>query len=280
MFRFCWDFWFKQKSQDSIQRETMVGFCCKRVNLYLFFFFNQLFFILGALMVGIGSWILVDQKAFIPILQNSSPTFKTGVYVFIGAGAITMVLGFLGCLGAFFGIRFTLGLYFACLLLILSAQITAGLMIYFQQSSLRARIPEVVIDLLQTYDSSDDTNQVLEAAWDFVQTMFACCGWNGPEDWQLNKILWAGKMRFYPCSCSNHTENASIGTGFCALEPYLDTTNVTDWPVKKQGCRMMVLTWLQGNFNVFLGVCTGLAITELLGIGLSIHLFKTKICLH
>ncbi|XP_032066332.1 CD82 antigen-like [Thamnophis elegans] len=258
----------------------MVGYCSKSVTLHLFFFFNHLFFILGALMVGIGTWILVDQKAFIPILQNSSPTFKTGIYVFIGAGAITMVLGYLGCLGAFFGIRCTLGLYIACLLLILSAQMTAGLMICFQQSSLKARIPEVVIDLLQTYDSSNDTNQALAAAWDFVQIKFACCGWTGPEDWQLNKILWAGKMRYYPCSCSNHTEDAYMGTGFCALEPYSDTTNVTDWPVKKQGCRMAVLSWLQRNFNLFLGVCTGVAITELLGIGLSIHLFKNKTCLY
>ncbi|XP_058028350.1 CD82 antigen-like [Ahaetulla prasina] len=255
-----------------------VGYCCKKVTLYLFFFFNHLFFILGALMVGIGTWILVDQKSFIPILQNSAPSFQVGLYVFIGVGAITMVLGFLGCLGALCGIRCALGIYLTCLVLILSAQVTAGLMIYFQQSSLKARMPEVVIDLFQTYNPSDDTNQVLESAWDFVQSEFSCCGWTGPEDWQLNKILWSSKMRFYPCSCSNQTEDAPLGTGFCALEPDSNASTVADWPVKKQGCRMAVQNWLQENFNVFLGVCIGVAITELLGIGLSICLCKGKTC--
>lgn len=255
-----------------------VGYCCKKVTLYLFFFFNHLFFILGALMVGIGTWILVDQKPFIPILQNSVPSFQAGLYVFIGVGAITMVLGFLGCLGALCGIQCALGIYLTCLVFILSAQVTAGLTIYFQQNSLKARMPEVVIDLFQTYNPSDDTNQVLESAWDFVQFKFSCCGWTGPEDWQLNKILWTNKMRFYPCSCSNQTEDTSIGIGFCALETHSNASTMADWPVKKQGCRMAVQNWLQENFNVFLGVCIGVAITELLGIGLSICLCKGKPC--
>ncbi|XP_025032247.1 CD82 antigen-like [Python bivittatus] len=230
-----------------------MGFCCVKVTMYLFFFFNHLFFILGALMVGFGTWILVDRKSFMPILQNSVPTFQAGVCVFIGVGAITMVLGLLGCLGALCGIQCVLGL-------------------------LKARMPQAVADLFQTYDPSDEVNQTLETAWDFVQSQLSCCGWTGPENWQLNKILWNRKLAFYPCSCSNETADALIGTGFCILDTDSNTTTVADWPVKKQGCQTVVENWLQDNFDIFLGVCIGVAITELLGIGLSICLCKGKIC--
>ncbi|XP_063152397.1 CD82 antigen-like [Candoia aspera] len=255
-----------------------MGYCCVKVTMDLFFFFNHLFFILGALMVGFGTWILVDQRSFMPLLQNSAPSFQVGVYVFIGVGAVTMVLGFLGCVGAFCGIQCVLGLYVAGLLLILSAQIAAGLLIYFQQSSLKARMPQVVVDLFQTYDPSDEVNHTLEIAWDFVQSQLSCCGWTGPEDWQFNKILWNRKLAFYPCSCSNETVDTLIGTGFCVLDTDANTTTVADWPVKKQGCRTVVQSWLQENFDIFLGVCIGVAFTELLGIGLSACLCKGKRC--
>lgn len=39
-----------------------------------------------------------------------SPSLKTGAYILIGVGALTMLMGFLGCLGAVNEIRCLLGL--------------------------------------------------------------------------------------------------------------------------------------------------------------------------
>lgn len=92
-----------------------------------------------------------------------------GAYVFIGVGAVTMLMGFLGCLGAVNEVRCLLGLvstpaarcwpvgwgaggegggpadrplcpqYFAFLLLLLIAQVAAGTLFYFNVGQVSAR---------------------------------------------------------------------------------------------------------------------------------------------
>uniref|UniRef100_A0ACB8G433 Uncharacterized protein n=1 Tax=Sphaerodactylus townsendi TaxID=933632 RepID=A0ACB8G433_9SAUR len=94
--------------------------------------------ILGAVILGFGIWIMVDKNSFIYVLQTSSSSLKTGAYILIGVGAVTMLMGFLGCLGAVNEIRCLLGLYFTCLFLILIGQIAAGLFIYFHQNAWRS----------------------------------------------------------------------------------------------------------------------------------------------
>lgn len=50
---------------------------------------------------------------FFPVLtftETSSPSLKNGAYVLIGVGALTMLMGFLGCLGAVNEIRCLLAL--------------------------------------------------------------------------------------------------------------------------------------------------------------------------
>lgn len=43
-------------------------------------------------------------------LETSSSSLQAGAYVFIGVGAVTMVMGFLGCIGAVNEVRCLLGL--------------------------------------------------------------------------------------------------------------------------------------------------------------------------
>uniref|UniRef100_A0A8C7E087 Tetraspanin n=1 Tax=Naja naja TaxID=35670 RepID=A0A8C7E087_NAJNA len=247
---------------------------CLKVTKYFLFLFNLLFFILGAVILGFGIWILVDKTSFISVLQTSSSTSKVGAYILTGVGALTMLMGFLGCVGAVNEIRCLLGLYFTCLLLILIAQIAAGLLIYFQRNALEAEMSGIVSELIQNYDPSDDHNGTLENAWDYVQLQLHCCGWTGPETWKNNTVLQEKNQTFYPCSCSNGSFNSLDEVGFCSLGIISNSTTVDDWPVKKQGCMKGVQNWLQDNLGIILGVCTGVAVIELLGMVLSICLCK------
>uniref|UniRef100_A0A8C3L4H6 CD82 antigen n=1 Tax=Chrysolophus pictus TaxID=9089 RepID=A0A8C3L4H6_CHRPC len=110
-----------------------MGSGCLKVTKYFLFLFNLLFLILGAVILGFGIWILADKTSFISVLQTSSPSVRTGAYILVGVGSLTMLMGFLGCLGAVNEIRCLLGLYFTCLMVILITQVAAGLVIYFQQ---------------------------------------------------------------------------------------------------------------------------------------------------
>ncbi|NXV78396.1 CD82 protein, partial [Atlantisia rogersi] len=142
---------------------------CKLISqLYMFFFL--LFQILGAVILGFGIWILADKTSFIAVLQMSSPSLKTGAYILIGVGALTMLMGFLGCLGAVNEIRCLLGLYFTCLMIILITQVAAGLVIYFQKEMLKEELSRIVVNLIQNYDPSNVSERNLQDTWDYVQT--------------------------------------------------------------------------------------------------------------
>lgn len=51
----------------------------------------------------------IERPSFHP-LETSSSSLNTGAYVFIGVGAVTMLMGFLGCIGAVNEVRCLLGL--------------------------------------------------------------------------------------------------------------------------------------------------------------------------
>ncbi|NXP67908.1 CD82 protein, partial [Chloropsis cyanopogon] len=234
-----------------------------------------LFQILGAVILGFGIWILADKTSFIAVLQMSSPSLKAGAYILIGVGALTMLMGFLGCLGAVNEIRCLLGLYFTCLMIILLAQIAAALVIYFQKETLKVELSNIVVDLIEKYDPSNEDKRNLQDAWDYVQIQIACCGWTGVKEWENNEILRNKSNTEYPCSCSNRSKDLVEGRGFCNLEdPLNGTATSADWPVREQGCMDGVEQWLKDNLGIILGVCTGVAVVELLGMILSISLCK------
>lgn len=52
----------------------------------------------------------LDRAPFFPSPETSSSSLSVGAYVFIGVGAVTMVMGFLGCVGAVNEVRCLLGL--------------------------------------------------------------------------------------------------------------------------------------------------------------------------
>ncbi|XP_035184034.1 CD82 antigen [Oxyura jamaicensis] len=249
-----------------------MGSGCLKVTKYFLFLFNLLFLILGAVILGFGIWILADKTSFIAVLQTSSPSLKSGAYILIGVGALTMLMGFLGCLGAVNEIRCLLALYFTCLMVILITQVAAGLVIYFQKEMLKDELSKIVEQLIVDYDPSNGDKN-LQDAWDYVQNQISCCGWNGAKDWENNKILKNESMLLYPCSCSAEDAKPE-NTGFCNLDGQLNSTAPYVWPVHEQGCMDGVQKWLKDNLGIILGVCTGVAVIELLGMILSISLCK------
>ncbi|XP_006157818.1 CD82 antigen isoform X1 [Tupaia chinensis] len=254
-----------------------MGSACVKVTKYFLFLFNLLFFILGAVILGFGVWILADKSSFISVLQASSSSLNTGAYVFLGVGVVTMLMGFLGCVGAVNEVRCLLGLYFAFLLVILIAQVAAGVLFYFNMGKLKQEMGSIVSELIQNYNGSREDS--LQEAWDYVQAQVKCCGWTTFYNWANNTELMSRTNVTYPCSCERSGEedvNFSVKKGFCQA-PHNRTqsgNDPEDWPVYQEGCMEKVQAWLQENLGVILGVCVGVAVIELLGMLLSLCLCR------
>ncbi|XP_025211851.1 CD82 antigen isoform X1 [Theropithecus gelada] len=254
-----------------------MGSACIKVTKYFLFLFNLIFFILGAVILGFGVWILADKSSFISVLQTSSSSLRMGAYVFIGVGAVTMLMGFLGCIGAVNEVRCLLGLYFAFLLLILIAQVTAGALFYFNMGKLKQEMGGIVMELIRDYNSSREDS--LQDTWDYVQAQVKCCGWASFYNWTDNTELMNRSEVTYPCSCEHKGEednSLSMRKGFCetAGNKTQRGNNLEDWPVYQEGCMEKVQAWLQENLGIILGVGVGVAVIELLGMVLSICLCR------
>ncbi|XP_039512538.1 CD82 molecule a [Pimephales promelas] len=244
-----------------------MGKGCIAATKYFLFFFNLIFFIFGATIMGFGLWIILDNQSLIAVLQESSMVLKVVSYILIGVGSFSMILGFLGCLGAIYEIRCLLGLYFTCLLLILLGQVAAAVLIYFQRDSLRNETGGIVSQVIENYTGQ---NKTAEQAWDYLQRTMQCCGWLGSEDWDVNHMIKNSSENLYSCSCHNDSLQPFNVTdsGFC-----LDASNKL--PIYKTGCMEKVGSWLFTNYGIILGICLGVAVIELLGMILSMGLCKT-----
>uniref|UniRef100_UPI00398F62AB CD82 antigen-like isoform X1 n=1 Tax=Pristiophorus japonicus TaxID=55135 RepID=UPI00398F62AB len=242
-----------------------MGKGCIKATKYFLFLFNLLFFILGAVILGFGLWILLDKTSFIAVLQSSSSALKIGSYILLGVGSVTMLMGFLGCLGAVNEVKCLLGLYFICLLLILIAQITAGVLIYIQRDGLKSEIAEIIHQMIINYNPQENTGKSFGTTWDYIQRKLECCGWTGPWNWTENVIIRNSSVTLTPCSCHKRLANDSVPeTGFCE----------GDDNVHGAGCISSVEEWLQSNVGIIFGVCIGVAVIELLGMILSMCLCK------
>nr|KAF6464443.1 CD82 molecule [Rousettus aegyptiacus] len=229
-----------------------MGSACIRVTKYLLFLFNLLFFILGAMILGFGVWILADKNSYIFVLQTSSNSLNVGAYVFIGVGAVTMLMGFLGCIGAVNEVRCLLGL-------------------------VKQEIGSIMTKLIQNY--KDGQEDKLQEAWDYVQAQGKCCGWVSFYNWTENAELMNRTTVTYPCSCEDKPDNDTllVQKGFCEAYSVNKTqsgNSPEDWPVYQEGCMKKVQVWLQENLGIILGLCVIVAVVELLGMLLSICLCR------
>ncbi|XP_077623583.1 CD82 antigen [Crocuta crocuta] len=241
-----------------------MGSACIKVTKYFLFLFNLLFFILGAVILGFGVWILADRSSFISVLQTSSSSLKVGASVFIGVGAVTMFMGFLGCIGAIKEVRCLLGLYFVFLLLILIVQVVAGVVFYFNMGKLKEEMGNIVTKLIEDY--KDGQEDRLQDAWDYVQAQVRCCGWASFYNWTANAELMNRTRVTYPCSCEDEEDRGDlVKKGFCEAPGGNSTdggNNPELWPVYREGCMEKVQVWLQENMGIILGVCVGVAVIE------------------
>ncbi|XP_062840282.1 leukocyte antigen CD37 isoform X2 [Anolis carolinensis] len=247
---------------------------CLSVIKYFLFIFNLFFFMLGSLLFSFGLWILFDRNNFASVLGSSYYALKVWSYIFCGVGILTMLMGFLGCLGSLKEIKCMLGFYFAFLLLLFIAQITIGILIYVQQNSLKKTVGEYVNGIIETYGAKSSYSDH-EESWDFVQKQFQCCGWTSYSDWRKNPRV-HNSSDLFPCSCYNASQSSPLEINQTAnVEPEGFCKTLGEWPVYKEGCMRSVEVWVTNNIITVVGICLGIALLELCLMTLSMFLCRT-----
>ncbi|XP_060759139.1 CD9 molecule b [Neoarius graeffei] len=144
---------------------------------YLMFGFNFLFWLAGTGVLAVGLWLRFDKTTEHLFGEGSPSTFLTGVYILIVAGALMMVVGFLGCCGAIRESQCMLGLFFIFLLIIFAAEVAAGI---WGLSNKDKIVDEVKSFYSQTVDNYKSTKQpALKETLTAIQHSLQCCGLTG-----------------------------------------------------------------------------------------------------
>ncbi|XP_065121824.1 CD9 molecule b isoform X1 [Paramisgurnus dabryanus] len=145
---------------------------------YILFIFNFIFWLAGTGVLAIGLWLRFDERTKGLFSSEDSPSvFFTGVYILIVAGAVMMVVGFLGCCGAIRESSCMLGLFFVFLLIIFAAEVAAGIWGLSNQDKI---VNEVQQFYTQTFNNYKDTKQeALRETLRLIQYGLKCCGPSG-----------------------------------------------------------------------------------------------------
>ncbi|KAK7089141.1 hypothetical protein V1264_024986, partial [Littorina saxatilis] len=169
---------------------TQVSLCTQQLMHALFF---QL---LGCGVLSLGVWLQINRSPHISILPTHA--FLSASALCITAGAIILLVGFLGCCGAFYENQCMLIGYFIMVLLIFTLEITAGALGFLHKDELRSVIEkDLLTSIQQDYKTvshpSGPSNQRSpsrsrdpEEWWlvmDSLQVELQCCGVNNYSDW-------------------------------------------------------------------------------------------------
>ncbi|XP_056906944.1 tetraspanin-9 isoform X3 [Takifugu flavidus] len=195
--------------------------CCLK---YMMFTFNLIFWLCGCGLLGVGIWLSVSQGSF-ATFSPSLPALSAANMV-IGIGAIVMVTGFLGCLGAIKENKCLLLSFFIVLLIILLAEVILLILVFVYSDKVRDNAKQDLKDGLALYNS--ETNLGLRNAWNIIQAEWKCCGVIASTDWYE-----ALKEQVVPDRCcQEHYQNCG--------------RNITNmfW---NRGCFEKVEEWLDDN---------------------------------
>uniref|UniRef100_A0A087YNT5 Tetraspanin n=1 Tax=Poecilia formosa TaxID=48698 RepID=A0A087YNT5_POEFO len=220
--------------------------CCVK---YLMFVFNLIFWLGGCGLFGVGIWLSFTQAEF-SSLPLSFPSLSAANLLLV-AGGITMVTGFLGCLGALKEQRCLLCTFFVILLILVLTEITVVLVLYYLHDQVESHAKGDLKNGMKKYNSE----QELKKSWDNVQKMFKCCGVNNSTDWHevLNGTL--------PSSCCPGADRDQC-IGWSEVGLWLSS-----------GCFAKAKNWLSGNIRPVLvfGVCIG--VVQILALVFSMQMY-------
>ncbi|XP_024282311.1 tetraspanin-2a [Oncorhynchus tshawytscha] len=145
---------------------------------YLLFVFNFIFWLCGSLVLAVGLWLMFDPKTDQLLNEEGAPeTFFIAVYILIGAGGVMMLVGFFGCCGAVKESQCLLASFFACLLVIFGAEVSAGVFGFMSKD-------KIIEDVQQFYsesisENSENSNGTTVA--EMYHNVLNCCGVSMPS---------------------------------------------------------------------------------------------------
>lgn len=258
---------------------------CAKCSRYLLIVFNFLFWVCGGGLLGIGLWLRFDEgidkilkdTIQLDLVELPHNIVYTAAYILIAAGAFIFVTGFCGCCGAIRESFCMLGVYIACLIIVILAELAAGVYLAVQRADLEDMFHKHLLSEIRNFTTLDDKNLT---TMDYVQRQFQCCGSKNYSEYEESIHYIAlqsvqSEKWIVPQSCCKAAKNTDTPNPAdilkCQTEAEMQTANPAQ--LNTDGCHTVIMEWLIGNSAVLIGVAGGIACFGILGI-----IFASVLC--
>ncbi|XP_066276224.1 tetraspanin-8-like [Branchiostoma lanceolatum] len=230
----------------------MADGCCASCSKILLFIFNTLFWLMGAGLLTVGIWSLLD-----PGLKNLTLldlSYLNAVsYMCIAAGGVIMVVGFLGCCGAITENKCMLVTFAICQFLIFGLMLSAGIVGLVYRDRVSKELTSVVNDIVDSTTKIDQKPEYFRDATVALQETFKCCGYDSYNNWQTPSSVSS-------CDCSRETDK----------DEYCNSSN----PRYYRSCQSLFADYLSWGVQLAAIIAMALSVLPLIGLCMTICLIK------
>lgn len=224
------------------------GYTCVRRTLCCY---NLLFWVLGCGVTGVGVWLHVAYGGYSTLLPTHRVLSADGLC--LTAGAITFLVAFLGCCGAWFQSRCMLATYFVLVILIFLLEFAAGTLGFIYRRHIRESLEEELkVSIKFKYDPDGDNG--LAELWDHIHTKFECCGVDSYLNWH-HIAAWPDEKRVPKSCCLEEFVNGTA----CA-------TSGNPSLIHQGGCYHKLHLWIMKRLYIVGIVCMSFAFVQLFGL--------------
>lgn len=229
---------------------------------YLLFAFNFVFWVAGIAVMAVGIFTRVSAKEYSALMAEGG--FENAANIMIAAGALVMIIGFVGCCGAIRENKWLLLLYFFLVLLIFILEIAGGIIAYTHKGQV---IDEIEKMLNTTINTKYGTSSTLTKAMDKAQRKLKCCGVDSYKNWE--RSVWAKTHTniTVPVSCCIDSTKSGCNVG-------VNDANAKN-KIYTEGCSEAFQKFVKGHMVKLGGIGVGIAIIQILGMVFALCLFRS-----
>ncbi|CAC5415173.1 TSPAN18 [Mytilus coruscus] len=252
--------------------------CGASIVKIILFVVNFIFFFLGILAVALGITAIVKNSALEVLTQfgdaenyDVTSLLRTGAVVLIVGGVFALIVGFLGCCGAWKMHKLMLQIYAGIIIIILIIELTAAIIAIVFTSDVTSKLKPILLERINaSYDGKLNTGDAFTLGVNFAQVKFDCCGVNNYTDFdgatKWNKTLSDGGTARIPVTCCKITNKDSFydnpsSAAFdknCQKTP----TNVnSNW---EKSCYSSIYDYAKDNAALVIGVGITIVIVQVL----------------
>jgi len=265
--------------------------CLNKMVKYTLFATNLLIFILGAAVLSLGIWTLVDKYSFDKITEKAMNECKgdteckeglkslnkiaSATYILIAISALIVIIAFFGCCGAYKENKCMLGTYFTIILALFIAMVVGAVLGY--SGNLEKTIKFPLEEAMKKYDDNPGDNQAkgaLKTVWNEVQEELRCCGVDNVTDWTQNPEQFHFTLPINkPEGCCRKDRNGNTldtnGIKECRESPESADSKIYYF----EGCYTAMKNQVKDNQNILVGVAIGVVVLMFLNM-----LFSFALC--